>query len=335
MIAAAHKLAIITTVLSFLFLTVLFISALLGTAEINFAELYKILTGQVSKGATYSILMHIRLPRILMAACVGGALSVCGVVMQSLLRNPLAEPFVLGISSGAALGAIVFMLLGQFLAGGEFLFAFAGGILTLIAVLWLSKRKGGLSTTRVILTGVIINAFFTSFIMFIIATTSDDLLHSILFWLYGDLSNSDYFDVLMLSVILVLCFGAIYVFARYLNILGLDEELGYQLGIEVERVQYVLLILVSVLTAFAVSLSGIIGFVGLIVPHLMRMAFGSDHRILLPSCLIFGGTFMMLADTAARTIISPSELPVGVVTAFLGAPFFLLLMFRGNKQWVR
>ena len=135
MIAAAQKLAIITTVLSFLFLTVLFISALLGTAEINFAELYKILTGQVSKGATYSILMHIRLPRILMAACVGGALSVCGVVMQSLLRNPLAEPFVLGISSGAALGAILFMLLGQFLAGGEFLFSFAGGILTLIAVL--------------------------------------------------------------------------------------------------------------------------------------------------------------------------------------------------------
>ncbi len=313
----------------------LLVSVLLGTAEIDIGEVLKAFGDKLSKGASYSILIQIRLPRILMAACVGGALSVCGAVMQSLLRNPLAEPFVLGISSGAALGAILFMLLGQFLAGGEFLFSFAGGILTLIAVLWLSKKKGGLSTTRVILTGVIINAFFTSFIMFIIATTSDDLLHSILFWLYGDLSNSDYSHVLMLSVILVLCFGAIYVFARHLNILGLEEELGYQLGIEVAKVQYILLILVSVLTAFAVSLSGIIGFVGLIVPHLMRMTFGSDHRILLPSCLIFGGVFMMLADTAARTIISPSELPVGVVTAFLGAPFFLLLMFRRNKQWIR
>ena len=335
MIATKRKLAFIMLVLSLLFFVVIIVSILLGAAPIGLSDFYRILTGRASQGAAYSIIVQIRLPRILMAACVGGALSVCGAVMQSLLRNPLAEPFVLGISSGAALGAILFMLLGQFLAGGEFLFSFAGGILTLIAVLWLSKRKGGLSTTRVILTGVIINAFFTSFIMFIIATTSDDLLHSILFWLYGDLSNSDYFDVLMLSVILVLCFGAIYVFARYLNILGLDEELGYQLGIEVERVQYVLLILVSVLTAFAVSLSGIIGFVGLIVPHLMRMAFGSDHRILLPSSLIFGGVFMMLADTAARTVISPSELPVGVVTAFLGAPFFLLLMFRGNRQWIR
>jgi iron complex transport system permease protein len=178
---------------------------------------------------------------------------------------------------------------------------------------------------------VIVNAFFTAFIMFVITTTSDELLHAILFWLYGDLSHSTYMNVWILSVVLFLSFGTIYLYSRYLNILGVNEELGYQLGIEVERVKYMLLILVSILTSFAVSLSGIIGFVGLIVPHLMRMAFGSDHRLLLPASLVFGSVFMMLADTAARTIISPGELPVGVITAFLGAPFFLILMFRDNR----
>ena len=236
-----------------------------------------------------------------------------------------------GESGGAAVGSILFILLGLSIAGGSFLFSFAGAILTLFVVLVLSKRKGGFSTTRIILTGVIVNAFFTAFIMFVITTTSDELLHAILFWLYGDLSHSTYMNVWILSVVLSLSFGVIYLYSRYLNILGVNEELGYQLGIEVERVKYMLLILVSILTSFAVSLSGIIGFVGLIVPHLMRMAFGSDHRLLLPASLIFGSIFMMLADTAARTIISPGELPVGVITAFLGAPFFLILMFRDNR----
>jgi iron complex transport system permease protein len=270
-----------------------------------------------------------------MAAFVGGALSICGVVMQSILRNPLAEPFVLGLSGGAAVGSILFILLGLSITGGGFLFSFAGAIITLFVVLVLSKRKSGFSTTRIILTGVIVNAFFTAFIMFVITTTSDELLHSILFWLYGDLSGSAYVNVGILAIILVLSFSTIYIFARHLNILGVNEELGYQLGIEVERVKYMLLILVSILTAFAVSLSGIIGFVGLIVPHLMRMAFGSDHRLLLPASLVFGGVFVMLADTAARMIISPSELPVGVITAFLGAPFFLMLMFRDNRRWIQ
>ncbi len=279
-----------------------------------------------------AILFEIRLPRILMAASIGGALSICGIVMQSILRNPLAEPFVLGLSGGAAVGSILFILLGLSIAGGNFLFSFVGAMLTLFAVLALSKRRSGFSTTRIILTGVIVNAFCTAFIMFVITTTSDELLHAILFWLYGDLSGSLYVNVGILLIALLLGFGVIYVFSRYLNILGANEELGYQLGIEVEKVKYLLLIVISVLTAFTVSLGGIIGFVGLIVPHLMRMAFGSDHRLLLPASLIFGAIFMMLADTAARTIISPSELPVGVITAFLGAPFFLMLMFQDNRR---
>jgi iron complex transport system permease protein len=334
MIATRRKLALITLVLSLLFLIVLILSIVLGAAQISLSDFYRILTGRASQGAAYSIVVQIRLPRILMAASVGGALSICGVVMQSVLRNPLAEPFVLGLSGGAAVGSIIYIMLGLTTAGGGFFFSFVGAMSTLFVVLVLSKRQGRFSTTRVILTGVIVNAFFTAFIMYVITTTSDELLHAILFWLYGDLSAASYFSVGILAIVLTLSFGTIYMFGRYLNILGVNEELGYQLGIEVERVKYVLLILVSILTAFTVSLSGIIGFVGLIVPHLMRMAFGSDHRLLLPASLIFGGIFMMLADTAARTIISPSELPVGVITAFLGAPFFLMLMFRDKKRWI-
>jgi len=335
-VVATKRRVILTTLgLSFLFLIILTTSIFLGTARISFPDFYKILTGRISDGATYSIVMQIRLPRILTAAAVGGALSICGVVMQSILRNPLAEPFVLGLSGGAAVGSILFILLGSSIAGGGFFFSFAGAMLTLFVVLVLSKRKAGFSTTRIILTGVIVNAFFTAFIMFVITTTSDELLHAILFWLYGDLSGSTHVNVGILSVVLFISFGTIYIFSRHLNVLGINEELGYQLGIEVERVKYILLILISILTALTVSLSGIIGCVGLIVPHLMRMTFGSDHRLLLPASLIFGGVFMILADTAARTIISPSELPVGVVTAFLGAPFFLMLMFKDNKRWIQ
>ncbi len=184
MIATRRTLALITLGLSILFVLVLVMSILLGTAQIPFSDFYDILTGRLSNGAAYSIVVQIRLPRILMAASVGGALSICGVVMQSILRNPLAEPFVLGLSGGAAVGAILFILLGLSMAGGSFLFSFAGAILSLFVVLVLSKRKGGFSTTRIILTGVIVNAFFTAFIMFVITTTSDELLHAILFWLY-------------------------------------------------------------------------------------------------------------------------------------------------------
>ncbi|MBW2173655.1 MAG: iron ABC transporter permease [Deltaproteobacteria bacterium] len=335
MVATKRKLVLITLALSLLFFAVLVVSIVFGAARVPWSDFYAILTGGTTDGAAYSIVVQIRFPRILMAASVGGALSICGVVMQSILRNPLAEPFVLGLSGGAAVGSILFILLGLSMTGGSFLFSFAGAILTLFVVLVLSKRKGGFSTTRIILTGVIVNAFFTAFIMFVITTTSDELLHAILFWLYGDLSHSTYMNVWILSVVLSLSFGVIYLYSRYLNILGVNEELGYQLGIEVERVKYMLLILVSILTAFAVSLTGIIGFVGLIVPHLMRMAFGSDHRLLLPASLIFGGVFMMIADTAARTIISPGELPVGVITAFLGAPFFLMLMFKDKERWTQ
>lgn len=333
MVATKKKLALVILCLGALLLLMIVVSVFLGAARIPFSDFRDILWGRTTGGAGYAIVTQIRLPRIFMAASVGGALSICGVVMQAVLRNPLAEPFVLGLSGGAAVGSIIFILLGVSAAGGSFAFSFAGALLTLLVVLLVSKRRAGFSTTRIILTGVIVNAFFTSFIMFVVTTTSDELLHAILFWLYGDLSASVYGDVGVMVAAVLPAFAVLYLFAKHLNVLGVDEGLGFQLGIDVEKVKYGLLVLVSILTAFAVSLSGIIGFVGLIVPHLMRMAFGSDHRLLLPASLIFGAAFMVLADTAARTVIAPSELPVGVVTAFLGAPFFLMLLLGRSRRW--
>ena len=336
MVVTKPKILRVTLLLAGLGILVGLATLCMGAADIPvFAVLRDLFLSRAVDPSSEAILFDIRLPRILMAAGIGATLSICGVVMQSILRNPLAEPFVLGLSGGAAVGAILFILLGLSVTGGSFFFSFIGAMLTLFLVLALSKRRTGFSTTRIILTGVIVNAFFTAFIMFVITTTSDELLYAILFWLYGDLSGSMYANVAILLAVLLPGFGIIYIFSRYLNILGVDEELGYQLGIEVEKAKYFLLIIVSVLTAFTVSLGGIIGFVGLIVPHLMRMAFGSDHRLLLPASFLFGAIFMMLADTAARTLVYPSELPVGVITAFLGAPFFLMLMFKGNRGWTQ
>lgn len=334
MVVTKYRILRITILLAGLSIVVGLGTLCMGAADIPvYAVLRDLFLSKGVDPSSEAILFDIRLPRILMAAAIGATLSICGVVMQSILRNPLAEPFVLGLSGGAAVGAILFILLGISVAGGSFFFSFVGAMLTLFVVLALSKRRTGFSTTRIILTGVIVNAFFTAFIMFVITTTSDELLYAILFWLYGDLSGSVYANVGILLAVLVPGFGVVYVFSRYLNILGVNEELGYQLGIEVEKVKYLLLIIVSILTAFTVSLGGIIGFVGLIVPHLMRMAFGNDHRLLLPTSALFGAIFMMLADTAARTIFYPSELPVGVITAFLGAPFFLMLMFKDTRGW--
>jgi iron complex transport system permease protein len=334
MVATKFKILRITILLAGLSIVVGFGTLCMGAADIPvYTVLRDLFLSKAVDPSLEAIVFEIRLPRILMAAAIGATLSICGVVMQSILRNPLAEPFVLGLSGGAAVGAILFILLGLSVTGGGFFFSFIGAMLTLFLVLALSKRRTGFSTTRIILTGVIVNAFFTAFIMFVITTTSDELLYAILFWLYGDLSGSVYANVAILLTVLLPGFCIVYVFSRYLNILGVNEELGYQLGIEVEKVKYLLLIVVSVLTAFTVSLGGIIGFVGLIVPHLMRMAFGSDHRLLLPASFLFGAIFMMLADTAARTIVYPSELPVGVITAFLGAPFFLMLMFKDKRGW--
>lgn len=305
----------------------------LGTASVGPAQVWAWLTGGKLPHAIQVILGDLRMPRLLLAALVGAGLSMSGAVFQGVLRNPLAEPFILGVSGGAAAGAVCALLLGWAGIGPLAIMAFAGSLGTISLVLAIARRRGRMETSTLILTGVMINAFFTAVIMFVISTTTDQKLHAILFWLYGDLSSSRIEQVwLLLPVVLGGALAAFF-FGRHLNLLSAGGMAAATLGMAVERIKLILFLIVSLVVGITVSLSGIIGFVGLMVPHLVRMTLGHDHRLLLPASTLLGASFLVLADTLARTIISPTSLPVGVVTAALGAPFFVLLLARRGSQW--
>jgi iron complex transport system permease protein len=323
-------------ILSIVLVVVALTSLSIGPAKVSMSTILAWCAGTQSVDRTTSmILSKIRLPRILLAGLVGFTLSLGGVVFQALLRNPLAEPFILGISSGAAIGAIGGIMLGLGFTVGVPLLSFISALATILLVMGISSRHGGLESSTLLLTGVIVNAFFTAIIMFFIATVSDSRLHSMLFWLYGDLSQSKYIQLSISLPLVLIVSGLIYLFSRHLNLMVGGEESALQMGVEVEMVKWISFIGISLITGVVVSFSGIIGFVGLIVPHLMRMILGPDHRLLIPASALGGAVFLVAADTVARTIISPSELPVGVITAFLGAPFFIYLLRKRGSQWTQ
>lgn len=331
-------LRVITTglILSGVLICIALISLSLGPAKISLREVLTWVAGYKSVDQTaWMILFKIRLPRILLAGLVGFTLSIGGVVFQALLRNPLAEPFILGVSSGAAVGAIIGIALGLGFGLGVPLLSFMGALFTILLVMGISSRHGGLESSTLLLTGVIVNAFFTAVIMFFITTTSDSRLHSMLFWLYGDLSQSRYAHLSIGLPVILIVSGILYVFSRHLNLIVGGEESALQMGVEVELLKWISFLGISLITGMVISFSGIIGFVGLIVPHLMRMLLGPDHRLLIPASALGGAVFLIAADTLARTILSPSELPVGVVTAFLGAPFFIYLLKQRGSQWTQ
>ncbi len=312
------------------------ISLLLGTAEISIEQALSVLGGREEEGGyARLILLDIRLPRILLAGLVGFALALGGVVFQALLRNPLADPFILGVSSGSAVGAIAGILLGFGLGFGVPAMSFAGALLTLILLLAIGTRGMGVESTTILLTGVVINAFFTAIIMFLLSVSSDAKLHSMLFWLYGDLSQTTYTYVYMIGPVLLVATLVLYAFSTRLNLLTAGEDTAARMGVDVGKTKLVLLVVVSVMIGTVVAFSGLIGFVGLIVPHLARMQFGSDHRLLIPAASLGGASFLVVADTLARTLIAPSELPVGVISAFVGAPFLLVLLRTKDTQWSR
>ncbi|HEY2351147.1 MAG TPA: iron ABC transporter permease [Candidatus Acidoferrum sp.] len=283
------------------------------------------------------IVMNIRLPRILLGIFVGASLSVAGTGFQALLRNPLADPYVLGVSNGAALGAILALivsphlsLLPQIADLLTPLGAFLGAAATIAAVYILGRRQGQIDSTTLLLGGVITASFLSAIIMFLMTSVTGSNLRGMAFWLMGNLSTSLQPSVYwVLGIGFVVATGAIYTTASDLNLLLSGEKEAMHLGVDLARVRLVVYIAASLLTGLAVSVSGAIGYVGLLVPHVMRQLFGSDHRTLLPTAALGGAIAVVIADTVARTIVPPAELPVGAMTALVGAPLFIYLLRRG------
>ena len=278
------------------------------------------------------IVFDLRLPRILAGALVGAALSVAGAGYQALLRNPLADPYVLGVSSGSALGAILALQLLPQVVLATPIGAFIGAILTITAVYYLGRREGQLDSTTLLLAGIITASFLSAIIMFLMTTLASRDLRGMAFWLMGDLSTPLAPSLRWFFVVaLVVGIGAIYTTSADLNLLVTGEREAMHLGVDVTRVKLVVYVAASGLTALAVSASGAIGYVGLLVPHVMRLLFGSDYRLLIPASALGGAIGVVLADTLARTVVAPTELPVGAMTAIAGAPLFIFLLRRSMR----
>ena len=277
-----------------------------------------------------TILWKIRLPRVLMAALVGGALSLGGLVFQALLRNPLAEPYILGISGGSAIGAIIGILLGLSQFPGITLTSFAGSLLTLLLILGISAGPSMLRKNTLLLSGVMVNAFCSAVIMFLVSMTQDTRLHNIIFWLMGDLSLGTLRHTGILAVALIPCFLIVFYFSNTMNIMLMGKELAQSMGVNIKTSTVVLLVTTSLMVSACVSQCGLIGFVGLVIPHLFRLILGPDHRVLLPACVLGGGAYMVVCDMLARTLPRHGEMPAGVITALIGAPLFIYLLKRSH-----
>jgi iron complex transport system permease protein len=289
----------------------------------------------------YEIFMGVRLPRVILAALVGAALAASGVVLQAILRNPLADPYILGISSGAGLGVITAVLSGvtwQFLGGSPIgLFAFAGAIATVWLVWWIGQLAGKSQVTSLLLAGVVINAFFSAVIMFLTSIANSKEVHSTIFWLMGNITEKSFGVLWFGGISITVGIAALSCICHKLNILTFGEEEARSLGVNTTRTRLTAFGIAAFITAVAVSLSGLIGFVGLIVPHGVRLVFGPDHRQLLALSAVIGAIFVVIADTLARIVVAPAQLPVGVITAIAGAPFFLILLAKYTRKvgWLK
>ncbi|MFO7706840.1 MAG: iron ABC transporter permease [Desulfobacterales bacterium] len=281
--------------------------------------------------AMETIIWRIRLPRALIAALAGGALSLGGLVFQALLRNPLAEPYILGVSGGSAIGAILGILLGLSRFPGVSACAFLGSLATLALIVAMSAGRSVLKNDALLLSGVMVNAFCAAVIMFLISITQDARLHNIIFWLMGDLSSADGRTAVILTAVLLPCFGAVFLFSHALNLLLMGNDMAQSMGLPLRSVTVLLLVVTSLMVSAVVSFSGLIGFVGLVIPHLLRFLLGPDHRILVPACILGGGAYLTLCDVLARVLPEQGEMPAGVITALIGAPLFIFLLRRTRR----
>jgi iron complex transport system permease protein len=314
-------------------LVLLAISVLLG---VRFGPVHlttgDVLTALAGGGADWQrrIVVEIRFPRVLLGALVGGGLALAGATFQALLRNPLAEPYILGISGGASVGAVLVLSLGAGAASWPLpLAAFAGAMLAILLVFRVATASGrGMDVRVLLLAGVVVAAFFTACIAFILSISEARTVQSAVHWIMGSLAGASWGSVALTATYTLPAAALLLTLARPLNLMAIGEETAHYLGADVERVKRMALALAALLTAAGVATAGVIGFVGLVVPHAIRLLVGSDHRALLPLSFLGGAAFLVLSDVVAQLVLAPTQVPVGVITAFVGVPMFLLLLRR-------
>ena len=319
--------------LTLILVTTLLVSVFVGAADLSPGEVLAALLGQGDE-TTRTIVLNLRVPRAALAALVGACLALSGAVFQALLRNPLAEPYILGISGGSAVGAVTVIVLGLGVRLPWLLplAAFAGAIVAMAVVLRIALGVGGALDTRVLLlAGVVVGAFFNAIILLLLNFADANTFRAAVFWMMGNLSGATWRSVSLLAAYLVPAALVLMALARPFNLIAVGEDTALYLGVRVGTVRLVAYLTTSLLVAASVAVSGVIGFVGLIVPHALRLIWGSDHRMLLPASMLAGASFLMLTDTVARTIAAPAELPTGVVTALAGVPVFVVLLMRSTK----
>ena len=327
-----------------LLVAVVILAAAVGSVQIPFLTTSSILISKLPlveltptwTGALETIVLEIRLPRVILAGLVGAALAIAGATYQGLFRNPLADPYLIGVAQGAALGAVIGFLLPATWHSSGFgfgiipLLAFSGALISTAIVYSFARVGKTLPVTTLILAGVALGALLGSIVSYLIIS-SGERIHGIMFWLMGSFSLTQWSEAKIVLPYVLLGVVIILLYARPLNLMQLDEEQAQQLGINVERLKLVLLAAATLITAAAVSFVGIIGFVGIIIPHAVRLIWGADYRFLLPLSVLTGAIFLILADLIARTALAPTEIPIGVITALCGAPFFLYLLRRRQK----
>lgn len=309
-------------VLTVVLLAVMLFSARVGAVRFTWEEMWQ-----------SPIFWNLRLPRIILSVLVGAALSVCGTAYQSIFRNPLTDPYVLGISSGASLGAAVAILLGlQTFLLGVGACALATGILTILIIYRIASIGNRMHATTLLLTGVCLTFLISAVISFLMVLHQDKM-DSIIFWTMGSFASASWVDVAFVAPVVVAGTAVVVYYGRDLNLLLAGSETAKSLGVEVEKVKKRLLLVTTLMVAFCVSTCGVIGFVGLVVPHCIRLVAGPDNRRVVPLAVLVGGTFLLLCDTLARTLMIPAELPVGCLTALVGAPLFIYLLYKNKKTY--
>ncbi|MCF8068908.1 MAG: iron ABC transporter permease [Desulfobacterales bacterium] len=327
-----RRMTLISLFLMLILIISIFLAISVGAAGGNMKNVFQaLLGGDTSDSMLKTIIWDLRFPRALLAALVGATLSLGGLVFQALLRNPLAEPYILGVSGGSAIGAILGILLGLSNFPGVSFTAFLGSMGTLFLVLMMSSGASVLKKDSLLLAGVMINAFCSAVIMFMVSLVQDSRLHNIIFWLMGDLSMAGMDQVGILSAMLIPCFILMFRLSHDMNLLLMGSEMAMSMGVHIKVVTYTLLIVTSFMVSATVSQCGLLGFVGLIIPHMLRMIFGPDHRVLVPACILGGASYMVLCDLLARVLSRHGELPVGVITAMIGVPLFIYLLMKSKQ----